>query len=286
MLLAACSFQASPSGQNPGDDGPGGGGGVDASGGGGGGGGGSDAGPPPPDARQCFGVGLLVNLCLDAAPSDDKTFGATNFDTGGSSCTKVVPQTSGPDLCIVAHKTITVTGAFVATGTRALVMIAADTLTVQAGGSIDVSSKITGGSRKGAAANTGTCSTLTRGGSDSGGGGGGAGGSFADVAGHGGIGDTNNTAPPNGSAAGAPVGTAQATPTILRGGCPGSAGGDGSTDQNKAGGAGGDGGGAVYLIAYNTITISGTVFGSGAAGGATAGRNGAEQGGGGGGSGA
>jgi hypothetical protein len=281
MVLTACGFHATSSNQTPGDDDSG-SGRVDASGGGGD----DDAGKPPPDAQQCFGVGLLANLCLDAAPTGDRTFAAMSFDTGGSGCTKVIAQTGDPELCVVAGKTITVTGAFVATGSRALVMIAADTLIVQAGGSIDASSRTSNGPRKGAAANTGTCSSLNRGGSDSGGGGGGAGGSFGTVGGNGGSGDGNdNGSPKNGASPGAAVGMAQATPTILRGGCPGSAGGDGSANVNNAGGPAGDGGGAVYLIAVNTITVAGDVFASGGGGGARAGGTGQEEGGGGGGAG-
>lgn len=258
--------------------------GAQGSGGPGGGDGGvvgSDAPGDPSDARQCFGTGL-VQVCLTAPPAGDKTLATTSLDTSSATaCTQIVSQAGGPDLCVIAARNLTVTGTVVATGTRALVLIAADTLVVQSGGTVDVSSKINGGARKGAAANTGTCSTLAHGGSDTGGGGGGAGGSLGTLGGKGGTGDTNNSAAPAGTAPGASAGTTQATPTILRGGCPGSAGGDDSINQNGSGVPGGDGGGAVYLIAGETITLLGDVFASGAGGGSNPNNNGAEQGGGG-----
>jgi hypothetical protein len=282
VLLAACSFQASPSPGTP-SDANGSGGGSDV-----GTGGGSDAPMPMGDANMCFGRGLL-KICLMALPSQAKTLPTTgNYDTGNmANCAQVVTQTGGPDLCVIAGTTVTVTGNFVATGSRALVLIGIDAITVADVGTLDVSSKTNGGARKGAAANTGTCSTLAHGTNDQGGGGGGAGGSLGTVGGHGGEGDGNNSAPPTGKAPGAVVGTAQAMPTFLRGGCPGSDGGDGadSNPATNAGGPGGDGGGAVYLIAGNTITIAGNVFASGAGGGARNDGGGKEQGGGGGGTG-
>jgi hypothetical protein len=279
VLLAACGFQASPSQGTTSDaNGPG---------------GGSDAGPGSGsdgsmgDANMCFGKGLL-KLCLAALPSQPKTLSASSsYDTGdNANCTQVVTQASGPDLCVVAGTTVTVTGNVVATGSRALVLIGTDAIMLPAGATIDVSSKITGGVRKGAAANTGTCSALVHGKNDAGGGGGGAGGSFGTAGGTGGTGDTNQNDDPAGVGTGAAVGVTQ-TAAVLRGGCQGSAGGDGhdSDPATKSGGPGGDGGGAAYLIAGNTITIAGGVFASGAAGSTRAGSTGQEEGGGGGGSG-
>jgi hypothetical protein len=276
VLLAACSFQASPTQSAPSDSSSS----------------GSDTGvdttvTPPIDGGPCFGTGL-VKVCFDATPTGAVTLpGATNpLDTGVSgSCTKIVTQVGGPDLCVIAGMTVTVSGPFVAIGTRPLVLIGADSVSVP--GTLDVSSKIAGGSRKGAGANDSGCTTGGNGKNDSGGGGGGAGGSFGTAGGAGGTGDKNdNGMPRNGVAPGGAAGAEQATPLALRGGCKGSAGGEGAnTDTSHTGGAGGDGGGAVYLIAGNMITIAGDVFASGAGGSVTPGNGGFEQGAGGGGSG-
>jgi len=280
VLLAGCSFHAT--GQNgPADD--------SGSTGSDGAGPGSDAAVTSVDARICFGAGLLLNVCLASPPDQALSLpGSVNpLDTGvDANCQKIVPQTSGPELCVIAGKTATVSGSFVAIGKRPLVVIGADAVTVTSAGTLDVSSKINP-RRAGAGANTGTCTTAGAGENDEGGGGGGAGGSFGTVGGKGGTGDVNdNGTPKNGNAPGGAVGAAQPAPAILRGGCGGGAGGDGAeTDATHTGGAGGDGGGAVYLIAGNTITIAGNVFASGAGGGTTPGSAGVEQGGGGGGAG-
>jgi hypothetical protein len=77
----------------------------------------------PVDARQCFGVGLLKNLCLSSAPAGDVTMSSPiNTDTAGA-CTQVFPQTgspsNAPELCAIAGKAITVQGTVTVTGSRA-----------------------------------------------------------------------------------------------------------------------------------------------------------------------
>jgi hypothetical protein len=279
-LCAACGFKATPADTPPDSNGgtPGSGGVVDAS---------TPDGhvtPPAIDAQLCFGKGV-VQFCLTSAPTADKTLQATSFNTDGNSCTQTVTQANGPDLCVVAAKNLTVSGTVTATGNRALVLLGTETVTIDGNGTVDVSSRSTNPSRRGAAANFAACPTVGRGTSDSGGAGGGAGGSFGTQGGNGALGDKNNSGPPAGSAPGAMAGAAQTNPAVLRGGCAGSAGGNGSIDPNKAGGPGGDGGGAVYVIAGQTITIAGNVFASGAGGNANGNGGGAEEGGGGGGAG-
>ena len=279
LLCAACGFKATPADSPPDSNGgtPGSGGGVDAST--------PDGhGPPAIDAQVCFGKGV-VQFCLTSAPTTDKTLQATNFNTDGNSCTQTFPQSNGPDLCVVAYRNLTVSGTITATGNRALVLLGAQTVTIDGNGTVDVSSRSNNPARRGAAANFASCPAVARGGSDSGGAAGGAGGSFGTQGGNGGLGDKNDSGPPAGSAPGAVAGAAQPTPTVLRGGCAGSAGGNGSIDQTKAGGPAGDGGGAVFVIAGQSITIAGNVFASGAGGGANGGGGGAEEGGGGGGAG-
>jgi hypothetical protein len=275
VLLAGCGFQSAPPGAGPVDASSAGGDAVtavDAT---------VDTPVVNPDARACFGT--LVNLCFAAPPTNDVPFAGQPppLDTGvDGNCTRVVTQSGGPTLCVIAGRTITVAGSLVVIGARPLVLLASETISVP--GVLNASSVLN--VRRGAGANTGICTMNgITGQGDSGGGGGGAGGSLGTAGGRGGDGDLNDNGQPNGIANGGVPGVAQSTPTVLRGGCSGGRGGD--SDQQHRGGVGGDGGGAVYLIAGTSITIAGDVFASGAGGGAVSNSGGIEQGGGGGGAG-
>jgi len=270
VLGIACGFRVSTGSAGGPDDG----GAID---------GGGDAREPPvdgPPGTICYGTGL-VSVCFPAAPTGSMS-PTGPFDTDGTGCTVVAGQTAGPELCVLAAAQLTVTGSFVATGTRALVLIGAETVSVS--GTIDVSSKQSG--QRGAGSNPSTCTSAAHaagpGRADSGGGGGGAGGSFGTVGGIGGFGDANSNGDPGQGVAGIP-GSAE-VPVSLRGGCPGGAGGAGG-GGGDSGGQGGRGGGAVYLIAATAITIDGNVFASGAGGTISGGSAGYQDGGGGGGSG-
>jgi hypothetical protein len=219
---------------------------------------------PPLDATACFGSGL-VTVCLATPPTQPLTISArtvidTDDTSGASQCAVLI---TGSDVCVVAATVITINADLHATGTRPLVVLATDSLTVAATGSIDVGSHrapASGLPEIGAGANPSSCGTGTGPGTS----GGGAGGSFT---GQGGAGGGPNLGIPA-----AIVGTV----TELRGGCAGQ-------DGNGANhGAKGNGGGAVFLIAGNTITIAGTVNAAGE-GGAQGANN--SSGGGGGGSG-
>jgi hypothetical protein len=238
-----------------------------------------DAVPGSPDAQLCFGSGL-VKVCLSSAPNRALSYPAgTLLDTTGSAnCTQTMAQVGGPELCIIAGTTVTIGDTLTVIGSRALVLVATDSLTVS--GALDVSS--TGGGRRGAGANQGNCANPSVGADDTGGAGGGGGAGLGTVGGTGGTGDLNDNGPPAGQGRGGVAGAAGEALTVLRGGCRGGDGGAGDMQHRSPGG---DGGGAVYLIAGNAIHISGDVFTSGAGGGATAGALGAEQGGGGGGAG-
>jgi hypothetical protein len=204
------------------------------------------------DARQCFGT--PINICLTAVPMSPMNLPGTINTDGG--CTQVVTQANGPDLCIVAATTITVGGATHASGNRALVLVATETIDVQ--NVLDASSAA---GAPGAAANFPACTVAQAGGDDTGGGAGGAGGGFQAKGGDGGRGDENNSGAPAGKANGGTAGASQTT-AIIRGGCKGG-------DGGLAGGtrtAGAHGGGAVYLIAGSSITV-GTTGGVYAAGG-------------------
>jgi len=272
--LVGCSF--SPSRATGGDDVPV----VDAP---------SDADAPvtEQDANTCFGTGL-VKICLAQLPTTAVTLPIANpLNTGvDSNCTEVIAQTDGDPLCVIEGTQIDV-GNLVAIGTRPLVLVATGTITVS--GALDVSST---GTRVGAGANFSLCADApyapTQAEGDSGGGGGGAGGGFGTVGGSGALGDDNDNHLPT-PHKGLPGlgGAQQPAPTVLRGGCPGSAGGSGTVTTTDPGGAGGAGGGAVYLISRTSIAITGTgaVFASGAGGQSHIGAAGVEEGGGGGGSG-
>jgi hypothetical protein len=219
---------------------------------------------PPADAQQCFGGGLAT-VCLTALPASnyDVDQAASTTIASDSQCTQIVAQPGGPALCVVAGVDVHIDGTLDATGARPLVIVATDTLEVS--GKIDVSSyRILSGTGAllgehvgagEAAANL--CSGATAGGDDaSGGGGGGAGGSFGGVGGAGAAGR-------NGAGGTAGAAAAAVTPTFVRGGCAGTAGG---RYANNAGGQGAHGGGAVYLIAGTQITITGTVQAGGEGG--------------------
>jgi len=264
--LAGCSFQA-PTGATGGDapqhdiDAPA---RDDA---------GHDASVTHDTAPVCFGTGL-VKPCFDVAPTGDNHVQATTtIDTDDdNACTKVLAQTTGEEVCVIAAGTIEIDATLTATGKRPLVLVATTMLTVGATGVIDVSSKrnrTTGG----AGSNSSLCTTAGAGQDDNGGaGGGGAGGSFAGKGGDGFIGA--NGFGGTGGVAGNAVALG-----VVHGGCPGGAGG---TDGTNTGGPGNKGGGAVYLIAGTSISLAGFINANGAGGGAggpTSGGGGAGSGG-------
>jgi len=239
---------------------------------------------PPQDTQFCYGAGLL-RVCFGSLPIGNINLPIGGvLDTSGAGCNFVVGQQGGPQLCVISGTNLTVTGNLVAVGTRPLMLVATDTITVVGQGSIDVSSVSGGGARTGAGGNASECSLSTKGQNDQGGAGGGAGGSFGTAGGKGGTGDQNDNGP--GRADGGNPGNTQTNPTVLRGGCAGGDGGNGNSGDPRAlGGEGGEGGGAVYLIAATRIAIEGNVFASGAGGRVTIGSNGRLEGAGGGGSG-
>jgi hypothetical protein len=131
--------------------------------------------PVPVDGQTCFGRGL-VEVCFTTLPAGLATLTATMFDTGiDSNCTLRVTQ-GGVELCVVAGRTVTVPGAFIAVGPRPLVVVGVEDVTIESAGTIDVSSRI---GRKGAGANTGICTIGMPGEDDAGGGGGGGGAAWA-----------------------------------------------------------------------------------------------------------
>lgn len=220
----------------------------------------ADAAPPedmlpmdaPLDAPACYGAGL-VTVCFASPPTGTRELPAT-LDTSAA-CDLVQDE-----MCVIAAGDLGVplTGTRV-TGTRPLVLVAANTLTLD--GTLDGASRRTSG--RGPGASFASCPSLAVAESDTGGGGGGAGGSFAGRGGNGGEGDVNQNGLPNGSASGG-IPAATTTPQALRAGCAGGMGGQGSGPS----GAPGAGGGAMYLIAAVSIDIrSGGGINAGGAGG-------------------
>jgi hypothetical protein len=221
---------------------------------------------PPPDTQICLGAGVWA-LCLNSAPSApvDLT-GLGTFDTGSDShCLSATPpmwSSTQPSSCFVVGSSVTLNDTLTVTGSRPLVLVATDTITIGSNGLLDVSSRRGGTSGPGATASV-TCNAAVAPDNNlntSSGGGGGAGGSFVGVnkGGDGGRGSTGGNAATGGKAA-----NLVPPPTTLRPGCSGSNGGDGDNRSNDHG-LGGATGGAAYLVAGTSITVSGIINASGA----------------------
>jgi hypothetical protein len=201
---------------------------------------------PNVDAQTCFGTGL-VGTCLQTAPTAPLTISiSTMINTDSSSM--CAPIVSGGNYCVLAATTISVEAPLRATGSRPLVLVASDSIAVS--NTIDVGSHRGVTSETGAGADPATCAAGTLPGK----GGGGAGGTFAGTGGTGGNAGAN--------AGGTPA--LVTAVTELQGGCAGQDG------QGAAAGVKGHGGGAVFLIAGNTIDVRGGInaAGEGGSGGA------------------
>jgi hypothetical protein len=217
---------------------------------------------PPADARvdtppnaTCYGSGLFVECYPPNVPPTNGDAPVGQIDTSDSTkCTRVVQQTNGPELCLRTAKSITISGYVRFKGSRPVVLLATDTITVTSTGTLDVSSFR---ADVAAGGNTGTCNNVGNGNADTSpsavaGAGGGGGGGFGTPGGTGGSSDAS------GGAAGGTTAL-----TLIRGGCRG---GRGGTSSSGAGGEGGNGGGAVYLIAGGSITVAGTIKANGSGG--------------------
>jgi hypothetical protein len=188
----------------------------------------------------CYGTGI-VKACFYTEPTGANTVGGnTTINTDDTSMCMTATNSSA--FCVIAATTIDVSagGTLAAQGTRPLVLIATQEITIA--GTLDVSSLA--GGPAGAGGDAAGCDAGTAPGTNAGG----AGGSFGGIGG-----DSQGVA--GGGTAGAVL-----TPTALRGGCPGQTGGGAMP------GTGGHGGGGVYLIAKTSITVSGTINASGAGG--------------------
>ena len=225
-----------------------------------------DAGPAQP-SDVC--LGRFDGICV-APPTVSVTLGTQTLDTSSSArCVdyRLAPGAPAVDACVIAGTSIVIEGnnTVEVTGRRPLILLSTSSITIS--GVLDAASHRTSPSSKtGPGADAPQCSATvtdpTVGASNNGGGG--RGGTFGATGGNGGSGAMQGQG-----------GIAAPTESVtsLQGGCPGSAG------AGNDAGARGHGGGAVMLIARQTIALDGTINASGAAG--SAGKNSAGGGGGG-----
>jgi hypothetical protein len=208
----------------------------------------------PPDAmpdapRQDFGAGVWT-VHVPTLPTQGVSLPAM-IDTGTSalcSMDAAFVDASQPAACVIVGTTITMGGNTSVRGPKPLVLVATDSVVIDH--DLDVAAHR--GQAVPAGGNWSGCGSATSGADRSNGGGGGAGGSFITKGGDGGTGD-------NGSGLAGAAAPALGMPAILHGGCPGSHGGDGQ--QPAAGIA--NGGGAIYIVAANSIMLSGLINASG-----------------------
>ncbi|MBS1119661.1 MAG: Calx-beta domain protein [Deltaproteobacteria bacterium] len=210
---------------------------------------------------DCLGRGAF-RVCPTTAPTGTTVLGGSlNTDTDPR-CATTQPAgwTAGnqPASCFVIAANVNVNGGGLrVAGSRPLVVFATGAITISAG--LDAAAQ---GTADGPGGPSAACKAFAGAGpqNNSNGGGAGAGASFMSKGGDGAGGDGGNVKGGN-----APTADAS-DPTILRGGCRGQDGGNGSgAGGGGAGGLGGGAGGAVYLVA-GTISISGSINVSGGGG--------------------
>lgn len=206
-------------------------------------------------AETCYGT--LISACFTPPGPSDVALGST-FDTTTDPRCRTVSQPNGPDVCALHASSFSIaTGGLVVTGGRPLMLVATGAIVVA--NPIEVGSEAT---RAGPGANPANPACLTpMAGTDGGndGAGGGAGGSFGTVGAAGGTGSDTGGAGANPTGAPQPI-------AGLRGGCLGSAGGRANGGNANDAGAAGNGGGALYLFAGTSISITARVNASGAGG--------------------
>lgn len=219
---------------------------------------------PAADAAICAFAN--ADLCLQGQPDGPLDFPATFNTSTDPTCRSYTPA-GGQDTCLlVVESMLLPTGrTSVVTGNRPLMLAATGNIEIV--GTFDISSHI--GGEIGAGADDPSCAPVSLPEDDTGGSGGGAGGSFAGMGGNGGVGDTDQSLGGDGNAAAGVAGAVAAAPITMRGGCPGSKGGDRSDIPGEGqGGAGGSSGGAVYFLAAGDFNLAsgGNIRATGAGG--------------------
>jgi hypothetical protein len=209
----------------------------------------------PLDARECWATGIEV--CFTTPPSGPIMLAGTLDTTSDARCSPDFSTT-----CVIAGGSISIeaTATLTVAGTRPLVLVASDELTIA--GTLDIASHAQTPAQTGPGAVSAVCHQFGLPPPDTNntdGTGGGAGGSFGDAGGAGG-----------GNASGAHGG---AVSTDVEGkafgaGCRGEDGANPNPGSSTlpAYGLGGAGGGATYLIGGTAILISGIINASGAGG--------------------
>jgi hypothetical protein len=265
VVLAGCSFDSS----GVGPDSPGGDGSIGPL---------ADADPLQPDgssadsATVCGGfTAAHFDACAIGDPSlaiDLAMSGTYRYDTDNGTLTdpmgSLVPHQSevidqgGTFARLVSIESLKLRSPATLRGQGGLPLIIASWNEIEIEGTIDFDSLR--GASPGAGANPIQCETggAQRGENDTSGGAGGGGGGFGGDGGDGGDGDGDNTLSTGGSGG---IGLGQA-PTIVRGGCPGAAGGDVLSPAAPSS----NGGGAIQLTARTTLVVSGSIFAGGAGG--------------------
>ncbi len=196
-------------------------------------------GPPSttdaPEPGNCYGHQFQICFAAPPTGTPPEYDGSISTNMDSTDCTVMLTSTQDM-VCVISGETIMI-GTIRATGTYPLVVVAAKAIVVN--GVVDVSAQ-GGTSGAGWPAPNGTCPPGTEAQGQSGAAAGGAGGSFGTAGGVGG-----NASSAEGGTPGAAVGT----PKSSRAGCDGEPGG-GTGNANY-----GFGGGAVYLIAGETIGV-------------------------------
>lgn len=211
---------------------------------------GGDAGLVTDAPAGCYGASPYT-ICLAQTPTDSQSYSDGSLDTQSCS-TGTAMMVNGTSVCVIAARTITVSGRLVISGVRPLALLATGDLRIT--GTIDASGVAIGSN---GSVPSGCSTTAADGASNVNGAGGGAGGSFGSTGGNGGSAGGGGGA---GGHAAAPV-----IPATLQPGCPGGHGGAGSASTSTPG----RGGGALYLLGGITLMIaSGAIVDASGTGGA------------------
>lgn len=235
----------------------------------------------------------MPDVCDEPATDDLIISALTTIDTSAdASCSAIVHQTSGPDICVVRHRRIDIKGSGVVRGigTRALAFVADDALVVD--GRIDVGGRATENGAGGGTFTSGAIasffSAVTNGSA-----GGGAG--FRSVGGNGGGSEPGGAAidptptttgfiggPKNGGGGGGALALIACRGTVTMAGAIQAGGGGGPSGSSRVtglgtvqyrGGSGGGAGGFVIVEGAH-VSIAGSIFANGGGGGAGCGTSG------------
>lgn len=208
-----------------------------------------DPAPLAPDAPPPRCQFDNIDLCLYASPQNELALNDDLMLNTDRDCDLVYNNPIGRSACVLYAKTITINANITPRGSRALILAATDSIEINA--TVDLSAALTSALNTitPAAANDRDCVPATVDAA-------GAGGSFNGKGGDGGADEAGMVA------LAAP---AIALPDFLRGGCGGSVTGPGGNDQGKNVSPSG---GAVALVAGNTIAITsaGKILANGAGG--------------------